>query len=160
MYRLAIPALMCCCSYAMAQTKNELFSRDSALLRQELINMHYRDQLYRKNSHTYKDNIKTQDSIDDANTTRMIAIINAYGFPSAERFVQKPLALSPHIMLVHAPDKYHDSLKILISSEREAKRINSFEYAHVMWHLNGRKDIPQVEGVKVKKRRGKTIMKY
>ena len=48
---------------------------------------------------------------------------------------------NPYILIVHAPKKYWAELKGLLNKELEAKYLSRCEYGHILWHLNGRKNI-------------------
>ena len=66
--------------------KAELFSRDSIMLYNELTLTLENDQRFRKNNKQYYKHKKEQDSIDRANSLRLIRITQTYGFPSSQRF--------------------------------------------------------------------------
>lgn len=141
--------------------KAKLFSRDSVLLLQELKQMYTEDQQGRK-SHEYfmahSDDIRQQDSI---HTQRLIEITNTYGFPSSSRFNIRKHNIHPHIIFVHAPEMFADTLTALLNTEKAAGRITHNEHAHIMWHLQGRKEIPQFEGAKTKRKKNGTVrMKF
>lgn len=95
--------------------------------------------------------------MDNSHTERMIAIINTYGFPSVKRFEKdKKKIIAPSIIMVHTHVQYTDTVRKLIDAEKAAGRILPDEYAHIDWHLNGRKGVPAFEGLEVKtNRRGK-----
>lgn len=84
--------------------------------------------------------------IDETNTKRLIELIDKYGFPSLSRIkkhyeCQLDKEFNPYILIVHAPVKYWDELKQIIKKEREIGNLNRCEYGHILWHLNGRKNI-------------------
>lgn len=54
----------------------------------------------------------------------------------------KRSGILPHILLVHAPKNYFDTVKPILESEYKKGSMSQFEYDHTMWHLNGRKGIP------------------
>lgn len=142
--------------------KARLFTRDSAILYEALVKMSKEDQRLRKHK---KDNIKHAEErriIDSTNTVRMIAIINTYGFPAVQRFENdKKTSIAPSIILVHSPEQYTDTVKKLIDAEKAAGRISSNEYAHIDWHLNGRKGVPAFEGGKTKtKKNGNKVVTF
>ena len=144
------------------EQKARLFSRDSVELFKELQTMSVSDQQYRKSTETFHNHISKVNGIDSMNTTRMIEIINTYGFPSVHRFkLKKNSHFTPHIILVHANQQFADTLSKLLLVEKNAGRISPNEYAHIDWHLKGRKGIPQFERGKVKKRKnGSTSIKF
>lgn len=130
---------------SFAQSKDELFLRDSAMLAKELKEMVKADQ-----HHNRRGDMSTT---DNANTQRMIAIINTYGYPSAGRLGFKGNAGA---ILVHAPLKYADTLRTLLETEKQAGRISNNEYAYINWHLDGRVGIPAFDstsGIKIKDKR-------
>lgn len=132
------------------------------MLYEELVKMYEKDQAIRENSTYFKANLDEARIIDSSNTMRMIAIINTYGFPSVHRFKKgKKNTAHPHIILVHAPEQYTDTVKKLIDAEKVAGRISPNEYAHIDWHLNGRKGAPAFEGGKTRtKRNGTKVIRY
>lgn len=84
--------------------------------------------------------------IDILNTERIIELTKIYGFPSLsriEKIYNKELddEFNPYILIVHAPKKYWDELKIIIKKELENKHLSRCEYGHILWHLNGRKNM-------------------
>lgn len=84
--------------------------------------------------------------IDELNTRRIIEITSKYGFPSLsriEKFYKGTLdqEFNPYVLIVHAPKKYWQELKTLLNEELTAKHLSRCEYGHILWHLNGRKDI-------------------
>jgi hypothetical protein len=128
-----------------AQSKEALFARDSVELSRELRRMQNDDQKYRRNSRVYKANYETVRKMDSVRTLRMIEIIETYGFPSMRRFASKD-PIIPHLILVHAPRHFFDTLRPLLQAEKEAGRISSNEYAHILWHLDGRVGKPNLPG--------------
>lgn len=142
--------------------KARLFTRDSAMLYEELVKMSKEDQRLRKHNKDYINHGKERLVIDSTNVVRMIAIINTYGFPAVQRFGEnRKDGITPSIILVHTPQQYTDTVKKLIDAEKAAGRISQNEYAHIDWHLNGRKGVPAFEGVKIKtKKNGNKVMKY
>jgi|GEM_PF-4718433 len=130
---------------SFAQSKDELFLRDSALLAKELHEMVKADQ--------HRNRRGDMSATDNANTQRMIAIINAYGYPSAGRLGFKGNAGA---ILVHTPMKYADTLRTLLETEKQAGRISNNEYAYINWHLDGRVGPPAFDsasGIKIKDKR-------
>lgn len=130
---------------SLAQSKDELFLRDSAVLANELKEMVKADQ--------HRNRRGNMSATDNANTQRMIAIINTYGYPSARRHGFKGNAGA---ILVHAPLKYADTLRTLLETEKQAGRISNNEYAYINWHLDGRVGLPAFDstsGIKIKDRR-------
>ena len=83
------------------------------------------------------------EDVDKYNTSRMIEIIRTHGFPSHYRVRFLDSFLMPYIILVHAPKPYFDTLRFLLKQEKDSGRIASFEYNHVLWHLNGRVGVPE-----------------
>jgi hypothetical protein len=159
MIYILVPFLLAFGFTARAQSQAELFSRDSIHLVQELMTMAQEDQKYRSNLRKYKAHQQEQSALDDRQTARMIEMIQTYGFPSRKRFtLNKKTHLAPHIILVHAPEKYFDTLKTLVKAEKEAGRMGVDEFAHVIWHLNGRVGIPDFEGVRIKVGKRKTVI--
>jgi hypothetical protein len=126
----------------LAQSKEELFNRDATKLVRELRLMLVADQQYRGSGEIADSNIAHVKVIDDANTRRMMVIIKTYGFPSRDRTARLDNDLAAFILLMHAPEKYFEALKPLLKTELDVRRISSFEYAQVMWHLNGRVGVP------------------
>lgn len=100
------------------------------------------DQQFRSSREILDSNIAVVEAIDDANTLRMIDIIRTYGFPSVQRTSRLDNEIAPFILLMHAPEKYFDTLKVLLKDELDANRITKFEYAQVTWHLGGRTGVP------------------
>lgn len=127
---------------------------DSAALTAEIRRMLKDDQKYRSNKRTFSTHLAAQRAIDSANTLRMIEIIRAYGFPSNERFNQTEGLMLPHIILVHAPELLFDTLRTMLLAERQAGRMTTNEYAHVLWQLDGRRSHPALEGGTTKYKRG------
>ncbi len=102
----------------------------------------------RKFSSDYVTNMIWQKYInpkDAEHTERMIEIIKKYGFPSVKRikkYYNKEFIdpeFNPYILLVHAPEKYWEELKILMALELEKGRIDKCTYGHLLWHATGRK---------------------
>ncbi len=84
--------------------------------------------------------------IDELNTKRIIELTEIYGFPSKSRIEKKykeklDEEFNPYILIVHAPKKYWDELKVIIKKELDSKHLSRCEYGHILWHLNGRKNI-------------------
>ncbi|SFN89176.1 hypothetical protein SAMN05421741_11319 [Paenimyroides ummariense] len=84
--------------------------------------------------------------IDELNTKRIIDMTSKYGFPSLSRIKKYYKGIldeefNPYILIVHAPKKYWEELKTLLHEELDAKHLSRCEYGHILWHLNGRKDI-------------------
>jgi len=84
--------------------------------------------------------------IDDLNTKRIIELTEIYGFPSKSRIEKKykeklDEEFNPYILIVHAPKKYWNELKVLVKKELDNKHLTRCEYGHILWHLNGRKNI-------------------
>jgi hypothetical protein len=143
-----------------SRSQSELFSRDSARLLQELKAMLEADQRFRKNRKTYMEHIAEQNAIDSANMLRLMEITELYGFPSMRRFKASKENILPHVIFVHTPRKYCDTVKPVVERLFKNGSITQAEYAHTMWHLNGRQDIPEIEGARVKrKKNGKVIQK-
>jgi hypothetical protein len=83
---------------------------------------------------------------DELHTGKIIKMTKMYGFPSKkrlEKFSGKQLGeeFDPYILLVHAPKKYWEELKILMKQELADCNIDKCKYGHLLWHFNGRKDI-------------------
>ncbi|WP_405368868.1 hypothetical protein [Nonlabens sp. Asnod2-A12] len=82
---------------------------------------------------------------DAEHTERMIEITKKYGFPSLNRikkYYDKEFIdpeFNPYILLVHAPKKYWDELKLLMKNELDIGRIDKCTYGHLLWHFTGRK---------------------
>lgn len=134
---------------SLAQSKDELFLRDSAMLAKDLRQMVKADQ--------HRNRRGDMSATDNANTQSMIAIINTYGYPSADRLGFKG---NTGAILVHAPMKYADTLRTLLDAEKQAGRISNNEYAYINWHLDGRVGIPAFDstsGIKIKDKRSHSI---
>lgn len=134
---------------SFVQSKDELFLRDSALLAKELQVMVKADQ--------HRNRRGDMTATDNANTQRMIAIINTYGYPSAGRLGFKGNAGT---ILVHTPKVYADTLRTLLAIEKQAGRIGQNEYAYINWHLDGRVGLPAFDstsGIKIKDKRNHSI---
>ncbi|HEY1032301.1 MAG TPA: hypothetical protein VGD89_11055 [Flavipsychrobacter sp.] len=114
-----------------AQTKDELFLRDTAMIAAELAEMRHADQKNGRRGNT--------DEVDKRNTERLIEIINTYGFPSPSRFGFKGNA---GVILIHTPPIYYDTVQILIDNEKAAGRMSNNEHAYINWHINGRLGMP------------------
>jgi hypothetical protein len=130
-------------SDCLAQTKETLFHRRDQALAAELRRMLQIDQQFRADGRIAEEHAARIHRIDSANTCRMIEIIRTYGFPSMERVRRLDNDLAPHIILMHAPAMYFDTIRALLNAEREAGRITVFEYEQIMWHLNGRTGHPR-----------------
>lgn len=84
--------------------------------------------------------------IDSLNIERIIELTKIYGFPSISRIkkiYKKELdkEFNPYLLVVHAPKKYWEELKLIIKKELKNKNLSRCEYGHMLWHLNGRKNI-------------------
>ncbi len=104
---------------------------------------------------------------DEEHTKRMIEITKKYGFPSLKRirkFYKKDFIdpeFNPYILLVHAPKKYWEELKILMKGELENGTINKCTYGHLLWHITGRKNLQPLldNGFKMVVKDGKSTLK-
>jgi len=104
---------------------------------------------------------------DARHTARMIEIIRKYGFPSTKRikkYYEQDFTdpeFSAAIILVHAPEKFWDELKILMKNELQEGRIDRCTYGHLLWHFTGRKSFePMLQnGFEMVEEDGKTILK-
>lgn len=126
-----------------------MFTRDSVKLLGQLKVMLKEDQRYRANDRVFRKNIDITERQDSVHALRFIKIINTYGFPSMKRYESHQLPFS--IILVHAPKVFADTLKTLLTAEKAANRITHDEYAHIIWHLNGRVGSPDFEEANTKK---------
>ena len=104
---------------------------------------------------------------DAEHAERMIEITKMYGFPSLYR-IKKFYAnefidpeFNPYILLVHAPKKYWEELKILMKNELNDGTINKCTYGHLLWHVTGRKSFqPMLDnGYEMVVENGKTVLK-
>ncbi|PHQ28048.1 hypothetical protein [Leeuwenhoekiella nanhaiensis] len=104
---------------------------------------------------------------DAEHTERMIEITKKYGFPSLNRikkYYHEEFAdpeFNPYILLVHAPKKYWEELKILMKSELDSGVISKCTYGHLLWHITGRKSFqPMLDnGYEMVVKNGKTTLK-
>jgi len=104
---------------------------------------------------------------DATHTERMIEITRKYGFPNIKRIKEYykddfiDPEFSPAIILVHAPEKFWDELKILMKNELEEGRIDQCTYGHLLWHFTGRKSFkPMLEnGFEMVEKNGRSILK-
>lgn len=112
----------------------------------ELLRNHIKEHNFKSDSLSKKLNRDYIVHFDDMHTTRIIELTKKYGFPSKERLERLssksfPEEVNPYILLVHAPKKHWETLKVLMNSELKNGNITRCEYGHLLWHFNGRKDI-------------------
>lgn len=80
---------------------------------------------------------KKMNAIDEANTKKLLALTRQYGFPGKERLeVKKAKA---YFIFVHADRKFFPEITEVLSIELNEGRISEYEYAYIMWHIEGRK---------------------
>lgn len=104
---------------------------------------------------------------DEEHTLRMIEITRKYGFPTVDRirkYYNKKFVdpeFNPYILLVHAPKKYWEELKLLMKSELDKGRISKCTYGHLLWHCTGRASLqPLLEnGFEMIVENGKSVLK-
>lgn len=78
---------------------------------------------------------------DVSNVKELIELTGKHGFPGPERLgVKKSKA---YLIFVHTPNNYKDEVRLLIEEEYRAGRMGTYEYQHIIWHLDGRKGMPQ-----------------
>lgn len=147
---LMVPAVFSCQNLSVEERFNRLEVSEKEELVEELKLMVENDQYYRnqsvnlnKNSSNYKQENDSLwgiiDSIDLANTQRLIEITRKYGFPNVDR-IDEPVPA--WLIFQHAPEKFHGELKALLASEKTSGRLPALEHAMIQWHLNGRKGSP------------------
>jgi hypothetical protein len=78
--------------------------------------------------------------INITNTRKLIEITQKFGFPSMERL--KATKAKAYLIFVHAPKKYYEEIRSLITSEFKANRISEYEKAYIFWHINNRVGFP------------------
>jgi len=104
---------------------------------------------------------------DARHTARIIEITRKYGFPSTKRikkYYEQDFTdpeFSAGIILVHAPKKFWEELKVLMKNELEEGRIDRCTYGHLLWHFTGRKSFePMLQnGFEMVEENGKTMLK-
>jgi len=104
---------------------------------------------------------------DEEHTLRMIEITRKYGFPTVDRirkhysknFIDEEF--NPYILLVHAPKKYWEELKLLMKSELDKGRISKCIYGHLLWHFTGRTSLQVLldNGFEMVIENGKSVLK-
>lgn len=110
---------------SLAQSKDELFLRDTALLAKELRQM--------RNVRCEYKQIGDFSVVHFPNMLRLIQIINKYGYPSISRYGFKGNAA---IVILQTPRLYADTILALLDAEKQAGRIGHYEYAYLCWRLN------------------------
>lgn len=136
-----------CVNLTVEERFNRISNKDKKELVEELEQMVENDQALRMKSVNLNKNAPTYDqvneslwiiidSIDSANTARLIKITEKYGFPNVDR-IDAPIPA--WVIFQHAPKDSFEELKVLLKKENEAKRLPDLEYAMITWHLNGRK---------------------
>lgn len=83
--------------------------------------------------------------LDSLKATRMIEIIEKYGYPSKKRlqkYSDQEIDFSAHTILVHTPFSFKNRLIPVIEREYIAGNLeNNCEYGYLLWHINGRSDL-------------------
>ncbi|HLO71790.1 MAG TPA: hypothetical protein VK167_13010 [Flavipsychrobacter sp.] len=110
---------------SFAQSKDELFLRDSALLAKELRQM--------RNVRYEYEQIGDFTVKHLPNMLRLIQIINKYGYPSINRYGFKG---NVELVILQTPRLYADTILTLLEAEKQAGRVGHYEYAYLCWRLN------------------------
>lgn len=110
---------------SLAQSKDELFLRDSAVLAKELRQL--------RNVHCAYKKIGDFTVVHFPNTQRLMQIINKYGYPSISRHGFKGNA---EIVILQTPRIYADTILALLDAEKQAGRVGHYEYAYLCWRMN------------------------
>ncbi|MFD2563675.1 hypothetical protein [Aquimarina rubra] len=160
--QLALILLFLNFSCGQVQPTNEEIEKafqevNNKTLWKELEERVYSDQYYRgmmggldrdsKNFQKQKDSIwQLQLAVDYKNTKRMIDLTHRYGYLDPNR-TGRPIRV--WVLFHHAPKEYHQEIKALIEREYQAKRMDSIAYRMTLWHLNGRKGLPEGTGLQI-----------
>jgi hypothetical protein len=132
--------------YTLFKTYDKAVTDSIENLTQEKVQEYILSKNFKSDSLVKRINEKYILPIDELNIKRIIELTKIYGFPSKSRIEKKYKGnldeeFNPYILIVHAPKKYWDELKVLIKKELDNKRLSRCEYGHILWHLNGRKNI-------------------
>ncbi len=132
--------------YILFKTYNKAITDSIEKLPQEKVKEYIVSNNFKSDSLAKRINKEYILPIDILNTERFIELTKIYGFPSKsriEKIYKKELdnEFNPYILIVHAPKKYWDELKVMIKKELENNRLSRCEYGHLLWHLNGRKNM-------------------
>ena len=132
--------------YTLFKTYNKAVTDSIERLPQEEMRSYLKFKKFKSDDLAKRINKEYLLPIDELNTQRIIEMTNQYGFPSLGRIKKYYKGMldeefNPYILIVHAPKKYWEELKGLLNKELEAKYLSRCEYGHILWHLNGRKNI-------------------
>ena len=132
--------------YTLFKTYNKAITDSIENLPQEKVQEFIISNNFKSDSLRRRINEKYILPIDILNTERLIELTKLYGFPSKsriEKIYKNELddEFNPYILIVHAPKKYWEELKVIIKKELENGHLSRCEYGHILWHLNGRKNL-------------------
>ena len=132
--------------YTLFKTYNKAVTDSIERLPQELMRSYLQSKKYKSDDLAKRINKEYLSPIDELNTKRIIEMTNKYGFPSLSRIKKLYKGaleeeFNPYILIVHSPKRYWDELKTLLKKELDAKHLSRCEFGHMLWHLNGRKDL-------------------
>lgn len=132
--------------YMLFKTYNKAITDSIENLPQKKIQEYIISNNYKSDSLGKRINEKYILPIDKLNTERIIELTKIYGFPSIsriEKIYKKELdeEFNPYILIVHAPKVYWEELKVIIKKELDNQHLSKCEYGHILWHLNGRKNM-------------------
>ncbi|MBZ9632639.1 hypothetical protein LB465_17815 [Salegentibacter sp. LM13S] len=144
---LVVIFLGSCQNLTVEERFNKISDSDKKDLIEELEQMVDKDQFLRKKSISLNKSSPSYDRINDslwdiidsldlANTERLIEITEKYGFPNVDR-IDAPIPA--WLIFQHAPEENFEELKVLLKKENESERLPDLEYSMITWHLNGRK---------------------
>ncbi len=141
---LLIPVL------SFAQTKDELFLRDTAIIAKELQEL--------KNARCSDERIGDFTITYFPYVQRMIQIINKYGYPSRTRYGFRGNA---EAIILRTPRMYADTILSLLDAEKKAGRIGHYEYAYFYWRLDRTVVLPtlsSISAIQTKRKRSDTTI--
>lgn len=143
--------------------------QDDDALCQLLAEMTAQDQVHREDdfitysslSQVQKDSIlNIQIASDNANTETLIEIIKERGFPNLKK-LNCEKGVAPHLIFVHAQEKYWDEIRELIAKEKDLGNLEVPLFDHITWHLNGRQEffISDTTKMEMTIKNGKKVIK-
>lgn len=139
-----IPMLSC------AQSKDELFLRDTAIIAKEMQEL--------KNARCSDERIGDFTITHFPYVQRMIQIINKYGYPSRTRYGFRGNA---EAIILLTPRIFGDTILSLLDAEKKAGRIGHYEYAYFYWRLDRTVVLPtlsSISAIKTKRKRSDTTI--
>lgn len=77
--------------------------------------------------------------IDSTNTKYLIELTKKYGFPGMKHLGHD---IPVFTVFVHSNERFFKKIRKLILKEYKEGRVSKFERDYIIWHLNGRKEMP------------------